>query len=542
MPNNRKKSSYKNKRYHPPNNKENGSDKHSYEFCSYQNYMPYAFHALLGADITAYNDKEIKSIIRDPMTNNQQLRNISWIAYNANGSYTNTVDYMVAMPTLSNVLVTKGQSQKKKNQNKKLMEVTLEKIKHKEFIRDALFKGMIEGIGFYYFETVEMPKFNYNSLNDFEVDSIVELNASGINASIIPLPADYTRIVGVKNNNYIIAFNLDYFDLDFGESVEKRLLKYPKEIRDGYAKRHRNSEKNNNWLILDNTKTIVHKVRSKHEERWGRPLVLAALEDILYGDYFTETKRNVLDDINNRIIYQTFPEGKEKGTSALTKEQQTNQHQAVKGAVLNKNNRGGTSFFSVAAGTKISTVDPANTDIFDDKYESKIDDKISLGLGIASSLLNGVGSGTYSAQTNNLELLSAQIFQWIEQITNELNKCINANIIRDVNNPVKCVYLPITYVNQNKMVGFAKELYLQGCGSLSLWAASTGIPVDAFYALLDQEIQDGVYEKYQPHMTSYTLSKDWDGGGRPETDNPSDNTVKSRDNGGNNLPSPSDNK
>ena len=36
-------------------------------------------------------------------------------------------------------------------------------------------------------------------------------------------------------------------------------------------------------------------------------------------------------------------------------------------AVLNKNNRGGISFFSVSAGTKINTIDASNTDIFDDK-------------------------------------------------------------------------------------------------------------------------------------------------------------------------------
>jgi len=294
--------------------------------------------------------------------------------------------------------------------------------------------------------------------------------------------------------------------------------------------------------VLDNTKTIVHKVRSKRDEKWGRPLVLAAINDILYGDYFTSTKRNILDEINNRIVYQTFPEGKDKGTSALTKAQQQNQHNAVKGAVMNKNNRGGISFFSVAAGTKISSIDASNTDIFDDKYESNLNDKIALGLGVAGSLLNGVGSGTYASQESNLELISAQIFQWIEQIETELNKCISANVIKDNTNWVECKYLPITHVNKTKMVNYAKELYLQGCGSLSLWSAACGIAPEVFFALLDQEIADGIYDKYQPHQTSYTLSSDDAKPGRPETDEPTENTIKSKANNGNALPSPSDNK
>ena len=71
--------------------------------------------------------------------------------------------------------------------------------------------------------------------------------------------------------------------------------------------------------------------------------------------------------------------------------------------------------------------------------------------------------------------------------------------------------------------------------------ASTGVDVDAYFAVLDDEIANGIYEKYQPHKTSYTMSKD-DEVGRPTTDNPTDNTIKSQNNNGNSLPSPSDNK
>ena len=206
---------------------------------------------------------------------------------------------------------------------------------------------------------------------------------------------------------------------------------------------------------------------------------------------------------------------------------------------MNKNNRGGTSFFSVAAGTKLDSIDVANTDIFDEKYEANLDDKIAMGMGIESSLLPGAGSGSYSAQTNNLELLSAQLFQWIEQIESELNKCISANIIKDSQNWVECRYLKTTYANRDVMVGFAKELYLQGKGSLSLWASACGISPDVFFALLDQEIDDNV-EAYPVHMTSFTMSGKQDGAGRP-TDNKSNNpnTLQSKSNNSNDMPKPS---
>ena len=523
------------------NSKQKQSENITNEFNSYSGYTQYS-DLYFGMNIfDLYSPEQLAALVKDPMSNNEILRELSLILYGTNGVYTNTVDYMVAMPTLDRVIVPHGQSPQRKKHNKELMESTLRTIKDKEIVRDALFRGMIEGVAFYYFETTSRPYSKKKMLTDYDVDSIVEINELGVNASVISLPADYTKIVGIKNSSYVIAFNLDYFTNASGESTDKKLRKYPKEIRDAYEARKSGKSKAGNWYVLDNTKTIVHKIRSKREEKYGRPLVLAAISDILYGDYFTQTKRNVLDEINNRIIYQTFPEGKDKGTSALTKQQQEKQHDAVKGAVMTKNNRGGISFFSVAAGTKINSIESANTDIFDEKYESDLNDKVALDLGIAGSLLNGSGAGTYSSQENNLELITAQLFQWVGQIEDELNKCISANIIKDNKNWVECRYLPITHVNKSRMVGYAKELYLQGKGSLALWTSACGISPDVFFALLDEELELDVENKYPVHITSYVASGKQDSG-RPKTDEPSENTVKSRSNNGNAVPSPSDNK
>lgn len=533
----------KQRSYSPKKNKSKGNTKQqTNEFCSYNSSSILSTY-YFGLNIfDYYTQEQLGSLVKDPIANNEILRKISLMLYSANGVYTNTVDYMTAMPTLDKVVVAHGESSIKKKRNKEKMNSTLRTIKHKEIVRDALFKGMVEGIAFYYFETTSRPIGNKKSMTDYDVENIVEINELGINASVISLPTDYTRIVGIKNSSYVIAFNLDYFDICTGESSDNKLKKYPKEIRDAYHKKNSANKNNGNWVVLDNTKTIVHKIRSKRDEKWGRPLVLAAIRDILYGDYFVDTKRNVLDEINNKIIYQTFPEGKDKGVSALTKDQQQNQHNAVKNAVMNKNNRGGISFFSVAAGTKIDSIDPANSDIFDSKYESNIDDKIALDMGIASGLLNGTGSGNYSSQENNLALLSSQLLQWIEQIENELNKCISENIIKDYKNWVECKYLPITNVNKNKMVEYSKDLYLSGKGSLSLWAASCGISPEIFFGLLDEELESNIDEKYPVHATSYTTpgNKSDDKGGRPvKEDSKNPSTLQTRANGGNKMPKPS---
>ena len=513
------------------------NQQNSFEFNSYQHRIINTNFAFGLNVFDLYSQKQLIDLVKDPMAHNELLRELSLIVYGMNGTYTNTVDYMVAMPTLDRVVVPHGQSKEKKRKNVGLMESTLRTIRDREFIRDALWRGMIEGIAFYYFETTNRPVSAEKYMTSYDVDSIVEINELGVNASIISLPSDYTEIVGIKNNAYVIAFNLDYFDVGGGEPTESKLKKFPKEIRDAYHNKKKSTSKGN-WYVLDNKKTIVHKIRSSRTEKYGRPLVLAAIRDILYDDYFTDTKRNVLDEINNKLIYETFPEGQQKGTCALTKQQQQAQHDAVKSAIQTKNTRGGTSFVSVSAGTKLDALKVANTDIFDEKYESDLSDKISKDLGFAGSLLNGVGSGSYSAQENNLELITAELMQWIDQIQAELNKCIAENIIKDKRNWVECKYLPITHVNKGKMVEYAKELYLQGKGSLSLWASACGISQDVFFAMLDKELEDGIEDKYPVHKTSFTYSDKK--AGRPETDNPTDRTVQSRSNNGNALITPAD--
>lgn len=516
---------------------------HTYE---YNNY----FGSIASTDIFGCNlydeftPEEIRSIIKDPISNHSLTRRLAMFVYNSEGVVTNAIDYMVALPCLDRVIYGKKRlfGKTKLNKNKDLMLSTLEGINDKQFIRDALFTDMNEGNCFYYFEVTKKANDHTKTLSDYDVESIIELCDLGVNAAIIPLPYEYTKIVGRKNNRNVIAFNLRYFD-DMCSSVEDRtrkLKKYPIEIRNGYNKWNNDKSKMNNWLILDNKHTIAHKIKCKISEPWGRPLAIAAIADILYQNEFVDTKRNVLKELNNKIIFQTLPEGKDKGSCALTKTQQQDQHDKVKQAVMTKNNRGGTSFFTVSAGTKIDTLDVDATDIFDQKNESDLTDKISLDLGMAASLLNGSGSGNYSSQQNNLELINAQIYTWIQELQSELNYVINENIIKDKKNRVEVYYLPTSLVNRNNFFEMMKSLYLQASGSMTMLIASTGINPNVYYNILDEEYENKIFDKYIPHLTSNNISKDDNVGGRPQNDNPtSESTIQTKANDSNNQPKPS---
>lgn len=514
----------------------------SYEYNSFSSSLAYSNY-YFGLNIfDMYSQEQLAALVRDPMANNQILRELSLILYGTNGAFSNTVDCMTAIHTLNSVVVSRGNSANKKRKNEQLMESALRTIKHKEFMRDAIFRDLVEGICFYYLETVSRPVSNKKMLTDYDVNSIVELNEVGMNASIISLNADYTRIIGFKNSSPVLAFNLDYFMTSDVEPIEQKLRKFPKEIRDAYNKRKNNNtlKESGNWVVLNNDHTICHKIKSKREEPFGRPIVISAIQDILYGDYFTQTKRAVLDDLNNKVCYLRFPEGTTKGSAALTKDQQKNLHEAVKSAIQTRTTKGKRNFFSLPAGTELKTLDVADTDVLDDKYESKLGTKISGDLGFAASLLDGASSGSFSANQQNLELVSAKIFQYIEGISSELNKAIQACIIKDKHNAAEVCYLPITHVNKSSMVGYAKDLYVTGKGSISLWSAAVGVPSEVFFSLLEKEKEMG-WDDIPVHSTSYNTPGNSDNtGGRPVSENPTDSTVKSRNSNGNSLPSPSD--
>ena len=520
------------------------SDK-THEFNSYFGTVPMSeLDDIFGCSIsTAFTPEEIRMIIKDPITNHSLTRKLAMFVYNSEGVVTNAIDYMVSLPCLDRVVYGKKRlfHKTKLNNNKDLMLSTLNNINDKKFIRDVLFTDMNEGTSFYYFETTSKQVDRTKFMRDYDVENIMEINDLGLNASMIPLPYEYCKIVGRKNGRYVVAFNLRYFDEFFGEDKQRRLRKYPLEISKAYTTWEQGGKSSSNWVVLDNNHTIAHKIKCKISEPWGRPLAIAAISDILYQDEFTDTKRGVLREINSQVVVQTFPEGRDKGTCALTKTQQENQHDKVKQAVMTKNNRGGTTFVSVAAGTKLDSLDINNTDIFDEKNEGNLTDKIALDLGIASSLLNGSGSGNYSSQQNNLELINAQIYSWIQEIQAELNYVINACIIKDNRNKVEVYYLPTSLVNRQQFFEMMKSLYLEASGSLTMLIASTGINPEVYFNIMDEEIDNKIFDRYLPHQTAFTQSnKSNDKGGRPENDNPTnESTIQTRANNANNQPKPS---
>lgn len=532
----------------PTNSEVNVGKDPSFEFnvglgSAYMNFLNGSYNG-----ISPYSAKDISEMARDPMNHITQLRQWARWAYYSNGVITTAIDSLKSLHSLDYIVVARpkkaGVKRTGYRSSADKLNSVLRSMRYKEVIRDAIFHDANDGMYVGYMETRTVPVDHKTMLTDFDISNITEVNSVGINTVVISLPIEYIRIIGRRNNCYEVAFNLRYFDSMPDNERKRKLLGFPKQIQDGWDKYHNGeSAEGASWLRLDWRKTIVTKIKSNQNDLYGVPFAVAALDDIDYAKYFVDTKRHVLDTVNHKIYYETFPEGKDKGTSALSKQQQERQHNTVKSALTQRRGDNGVSFFSLAAGTKMDSL-PSDISLLDEENENAIKDDVNDGIGFSSAALSGSSTGNYATATLNLEIISRNVFTWIEDIVEELNKCLNYNVIRDGNFRIEFRVLPITFVNQEKQVKYFADLYARGKGSLLAWISATGVNADDYLSLMDYELDEDFENRYPVHKTSFTVTGkdapehqdvDNNSGGLP-TNKSTESTIA---NNGNASPSPS---
>ena len=94
-----------------------------YEFNSYNSI----FTNIFGTNFfNTYNIKQVTEYVKNPMLHNNEIRELSLFAYNSSGIVTNTIDYMISLPTLDKVIVKRGRNKSKTEKNKSKMLLALD--------------------------------------------------------------------------------------------------------------------------------------------------------------------------------------------------------------------------------------------------------------------------------------------------------------------------------------------------------------------------------------------------------------------------------
>lgn len=469
-----------------------------------------------------YTKDQLFQYMLRPMTFHKQLMDVSEKMYNRNGVYGQTISKMVSAPSLDSVIIPSNNSNKQKKNLSKAYDIFNNKINHKLSTRDILFNSLLYGEYVAIWrdtkkKNVDRPK-EYASGKNIEGVSYVD------NVMLQPLDLRYCRFEGFANGDYVVSFDMQYFDM-FSYNLVGEIKNYPKEFLLGYNAYKKDSSKR--WMLLPQETTFAYKYHGAINEAHGRPLGLFALLDILFSEDYTNSQRNNMYENSSTIRWMELPQGKDPGSCSLNKDQQNNQYSAFKNAVKsndgNNNRIGGTTTLKLAPGTKIGKLENSNT-FLKDTLTDENNKSVSTSLGFALSALNGTGQGaSYSTLQTNIDLMLSEVFSMLEQVSFQYTKLINNYLNLSEENRLDFMYLPTSSLNSDSVYEKYKDLYMVGGGSRIMLYSSVCGNSQLYMKLMEFEKSENYDDKFLPHPTSYTWSDSMDkqnpdgnSGGRPK--------------------------
>jgi len=448
----------------------------------------------------------LKSYIKYPMVYNEVLREISELAYNEQGIYANAIDYMVSIPLLSKITTLRN-NDKIFREKKKKFNLMLELLNHDRTTRDILRTLFIDGtyVGILRDTVASNKNIDITAISYEFLDRIEGLSLED-NFMIQPLDLDYCKIVGFQNNISVSAFDMMYFDQFKSSGLLNEIKNFPKEFVKAYNSYKKDASKR--WFILDPKKTIALKFKAKEDEPYGRPLGLSAFANMKANSEYGDGQYKLISELASSIYMLLLPEGLTKGSCSLNKDQQGELIDAFRNAVR-VNTVGGAkiSTLSLPPSTKIERLSK-DSSLLKDSLSDENMKKISTDLGFAVSALNASSEGgaSYSSLQVNIDLISSQIFECVNETAVEMTRVLNQAISIQPKDYIVLKYLPVSWLNKDSVYDKAKELFTLAGGSRKFMIASAGFDVDDYLSCLDEEIEDGLDEKYPPHITSYTSS------------------------------------
>lgn len=513
---------------HSISNKDSLVDNSFYELASFYDVVKHQFP---GLNIFNFNINNLFKYLNNPIAFRKELIKLSKYFYNRNGIVTDCYDTFKSLPILNFSLMWENMHQKTFQSKKKIVDKFIENIKPKKLARDTIFQVMEEGICVW-----------YNRDNKF----------------IQFLEPDQYVIEFMVNGKWQVFYDLNYITQYRANWTTPELLEFIRAMPDEvtldkyirYRDRKDITDKSLRYIPLDVNKTQVFKFRGGRNDPYAPPYCIPALASIIHKDLLERTESAVADRVLNQIIIQSvgnIPDANGKGTLPAPKELVDGYHENLKGLLQGKNNKSYDNNNSTVAPLtipdfiKIETLKVNMTDsIFPKETYDRIERDIFNKLGYSQSLSAGGGTHqTYGSATINAEKVSAFIFNIVEQVEDALNEYIGDLVSNSQFNP-KIRFDRITYLNQDKEFTRAEALYLKGRGSLKDYVESSGRSFDHWLSQVRFENEVLNLDVILPvHNTSFTSNGD-NQSGRPQGDGKNENTDKSKTNGGNNNPSPSD--
>lgn len=463
--------------------------------------------------------KDLKKYFSNPDEYQKEIENIAEYYYISSGEIFQLFEMAKVLPSL-NYKIESFEKPKSYEKHVAMCNKALHKVKHRTLTRDIISQlistGTICGI---WLGSKEKPYFYiFDDLDHF-------------------FPAH--RL----NGEWVVAVDMAYFDqitIIQRDILFNNLKPYvTKREYDNYKK----DKENNQYVYLPQDKTAVIRTHTlKRSQNRGMSWVTQGMFDLLHKKKLRDLEKSVANKIINAVAVLKIGSEKNPDYANMKLNPKVKQkiHAGIRKA-LEKSENGGVTLLAMPEYSDISFPEMKGGDVLEPKKFESINNDITTSLGLSQAILNGTGSNFASAKLNVdafykrlsiiLEEVEQEVYQKLFNIILPTNQLDNYRMVYDKDSPLS---------NKDKIDILLKLHTQEGFSLKAIIDSLDGIDFNSY-------IEQSVYEqeemklpqRVKPYASAFTSTGGSDDAGRDKLsdgDLSNENTVRSRENGGNDLP------
>lgn len=339
------------------------------------------------------------------------------------------------------------------------------------------------------------------------------------NYFIKPVLPEFCIISSIENGVWRFAFDLDYFT----QKTLKYLPEYGKDFEAAYWAYRGKKDLEGKWIISpDKTKRWFEPknqicIKFDPEMAWTIPPFVGIFKSIIDLDTYEEIKKDGAMLDNYKLIHYRIPTDTD-GVPKLSFEQATKYYNMSASVVPDGIGLVMSPFTVDAVNLKDNTNDDKN-------YTKEATKDLFDNFGIAPVLFGIMDNVT----SQSLELAIRPVESMMMKPIRQIQHLYNVKIQKSTNrNPFEVYFLEQSIYTFERVQNYYLKASQYGMSSKLYYAASLGLePIDVInQSYLENEILECCVKIFnRPLISSNTLSNGGvDEGGRPQEDNPTDNT------------------
>jgi len=467
--------------------------------------------------LTEVSISQLQTYLANPDNYIRELEGIANYYYITSGEVFQLFDLARVLPTLNHKIIVYEKS-KNYEKNLALCNKTLNRVRHKQLTRDLISQtisvGTLTGIWLgdkkkpylYIFDRVDkaFPSYMLNG------EWVIQLDLSWLDEM-----KDFERKAFLQNLHPHVTF--------------QQYEQYQKHKSETYR-----------YIDLPQERTVCLRTHTlKRNQSFGLNWSLTGLYDLQHKKKLKDLEKSIANKIISAIAVLTIGSDKNHGEYSnlkLNKELKKKIHAGVKTA-LEKNQSQGVTVVSIPDFANISFPD-MKSDALDPKKFDSINSDVTSAFGYSRGLTNGEG-GNFASLKINLDIFYKKISVLLEDIETEVyGKLFNLILPSSASDEYLMVYDKEPPLTLKDKVDILMKLHSQEGFSLkAVVDLLSGIDFSEYVnqSIYEQEVLQ-LQEKIKPYKSAYT-STGGERDGRPPTDDPTDNTLKSKTSNGNDNPS-----